>query len=348
MNVATLGIDLAKSIFRLHGVDARGVAVLRRQVTRKQLLPFLARLSPCLIGMEACAGGHYWARELKKLGHTVKLMSPHFVAPYRKSQKNDGNDAEAVCEAVGRPSMRFVPLKTTAQQDVQALHRIRAQLIKWRTGLANEIRGLLGEYGIVLRKGMAPLRRALASIVEDERELLSPFFREMLSEMGERLKFLDERLHEYDRRVESVFSQDERCQRLAQVEGVGALAATALVAAVGNALEFRTGRELSAWLGLVPRQHSTGGRTVLLGITKRGDRYLRMLLIHGARATLRWIERRRDAPGVALTRLKTRRGPNVAAVALANRNARVLWALLTKGEDYRPRARRRLVCAQAS
>ena len=348
MDVATVGIDLAKSIFRLHGVDARGVVVLRRQVTRKQLLPFMARLSPCLIGMEACAGGHYWARELSKLGHTVKLMSPHFVAPYRKSQKNDGNDAEAVCEAVGRPSMRFVPPKTTAQQDVQALHRIRAQLIKWRTGLANEIRGLLGEYGIVLRKGMAPLRRVLASIIEDERELLSPFFREMLREMRERLRFLDTRLQEYDRRVECVFSKDERCRRLAQVEGVGALVATALVAAVGNAREFRTGRELSAWLGLVPRQHSTGGRTVLLGITKRGDRYLRMLLIHGARAALRWVERRRDAPGVALTRLKTRRGPNVTAVALANRNARVLWALLTKGEDYRPRERQRLICAQAS
>ena len=348
MNVTTLGIDLAKSIFRLHGVDTRGVVVLRRQVTRKQLLPFLTRLSPCLIGMEACAGGHYWARELSKLGHTVKLMSPHFVAPYRKSQKNDGNDAEAVCEAVGRPSMRFVPPKTTAQQDVQALHRIRAQLIKWRTGLANEIRGLLGEYGIVLRKGMAPLRRVLASIIEDERELLSPFFREMLREMRERLRFLDTRLQEYDRRVECVFSKDERCRRLAQVEGVGALVATALVAAVGNAREFRTGRELSAWLGLVPRQHSTGGRTVLLGITKRGDRYLRMLLIHGARAALRWVERRRDAPGVALTRLKTRRGPNVAAVALANRNARVLWALLARGEDYRPRGRRRLECVQAS
>jgi len=231
---------------------------------------------------------------------------------------------------------------------VQALHRIRAQLIKWRTGLANEIRGLLGEYGIVLRKGMAPLRRVLASIIEDERELLSPFFREMLREMRERLRFLDTRLQEYDRRVECVFSKDERCRRLAQVEGVGALVATALVAAVGNAREFRTGRELSAWLGLVPRQHSTGGRTVLLGITKRGDRYLRMLLIHGARAALRWVERRRDAPGVALTRLKTRRGPNVAAVALANRNARVLWALLARGEDYRPRGRRRLECVQAS
>lgn len=347
MNVATLGIDLAKSVFRLHGVDTRGVVVLRRQVTRKQLLPLLARLSPCLIGLEACASGHYWAREINKLGHTVKLMSPHFVAPYRKSQKNDGNDAEAVCEAVGCPSMRFVPLKATAQQDVQALHRIRAQLIKWRTRLANEIRGLLGEYGIALRKGMAPLRHALASIVEDERQLLSPFFREMVSEMREQLRFLGERLQEYDRRVQSVFSQDERCQRLAKVEGVGVLAVTALVAAVGNAREFRTGRELSAWLGLVPHQHSTGGRAVLLGITKRGDRYLRMLLIHGARAALRWVERRRDAPGVALTRLKARRGPNIAAVALANRNARVLWALLTGGEDYRPRGGR-LAYAQAT
>jgi transposase len=167
MKVTTLGIDLAKSIFVIHGVDARGTVVLRRQFTRKQLLPFLARLSPCLVGMEACAGAHYWAREIEKLGHTARLMSPHFVTPYRKSQKNDGNDAEAVCEAVGRPSMRFVPIKSAPQQDVQALHRIRFQLIKWRTALANEIRGLLGEYGIVIVKGIAPLRRKLPLILED-------------------------------------------------------------------------------------------------------------------------------------------------------------------------------------
>jgi transposase len=335
MKVTRLGIDLAKSVFRMHGVDERGVMVLRRQLTRKQLLPLVAKLPPCLIGLEACAGAHHWAREFEQFGHTVKLMSGHFVAPYRKSQKNDGNDAEAICEAVSRPSMRFVPVKKAAQQDVQALHRIRSQLIKWRTALANEIRGLLAEYGIVVSKGMAPLRRALPSILEDEAGKLSGFFREMLHEMGDRLKLLDERLRQYDRRVERIFGQDERCQRLAQVEGVGPLGATALAAAVGNAHEFKSGRELSAWLGLVPRQRSSGGKAVLLGISKRGDRYLRMLLIHGARSALRTVERRRDPRSLAISRLKARRGPNVAAVALANRNARVLWALLRTGQAYR-------------
>jgi transposase len=347
MKTTTLGIDLAKSIFRVHGVDGRGTVVLRRQLTRKQLLPFLARLSPCLVGMEACAGAHYWAREMERLGHTARLMSPHFVTPYRKSQKNDGNDAEAICEAVGRPSMRFVPIKSAAQQDVQALHRIRFQLIKWRTALANEIRGLLGEYGIVVAKGIAPLRRELPLILEEGEGKLSGFFHEMLEEMAERLKLLDQRIRQYDFKVERIFGQDERCQRLARVPGVGALVATALVAAVGNAHEFKNGRELSAWLGLVPRQHSSGGRNVLLGISKRGDRYLRTLLIHGARAAVRVVERRRDPRSIAISRLKARRGPNVAAVALANHNARVLWALLTRREEYRPRAVQGAAVAQS-
>ena len=337
MKVTTLGIDLAKSIFRVHGVDDRGTVVLRRQLARKQLLSVLANLPPCLVGMEACAGAHYWARELETLGHTVRLMSPQFVAPYRKSQKNDGNDAAAICEAVGRPSMRFVPVKSPAQQDVQAAHRIRFQLIKWRTALANEMRGLLGEYGIVVAKGIAPLRRQLPLILEDSENQLSGFFREMLGEMAERFKLVDQRIRQYDLKIEHVFRQDERCQRLARVEGVGSLIATALVAAVGNAHDFKSGRELSAWLGLVPRQHSSGGRNVLLGISKRGDRYLRTLLIHGARAAVRVVERHRDHRSVAMNRLKLRHGPNVAAVALANHNARVLWALLTRGEEYRPR-----------
>ena len=293
MKVTTLGIDLAKSIFRLHGVDARGVAVLRRQLTRQQLLPFLAKLSPCLVGMEAGPGAHFWAREIGQLGHEARLMSPHFVKPYVKSNKNDANDAEAICEAVGRPSMRFVPNKNTSQQDVQALHRIRAQLIKWRTALANEIRGLLAEYGIVVTRGIAPLRRMLPVMLEDAENGLSGLFREMLVEMAERLRVLDERLRQYDLRVARVFGEDERCHRLAQVEGVGPLIATALVAAVGNAHEFKSGRELSAWLGLVPRQHSSGGKTVLLGISKRGDRYLRTLFIHGhARQCAPWKDER--------------------------------------------------------
>jgi len=190
--------------------------VLRKQLTRKQVLPFLARLEPCLVGMEACGGAHYWAREIAKLGHAARLMSPHFVKPYRKSQKNDGNDAEAICEAAGRRSMRFVPVKSGSQQDVQALHRIRFQLIKWRTALANEIRGLLGEYGIVVARGIAPLRRELSRLLDDGAIQLSGLFREMLAELAERLKHLDERIHEYDLKVERVFGQDERCQRLAK------------------------------------------------------------------------------------------------------------------------------------
>lgn len=203
--------------------------VLRKQLTRKQLLLFLARLEPCMVGMEACGGAHDWARETAKLGHAVRLMSPHCVKPYRKSQKNDGNDAEAICEAAGRRSMRFVPVKSGSQQDVQALHRIRFQLIKWRTALANEIRGLLGEYGIVVAKGIAPLRRELPRLLDDGETQLSGLFRELLGEMAERLKLLDQRIHQYDLKVERVFGQDERCRRLAKVEGVGPLTAAALV-----------------------------------------------------------------------------------------------------------------------
>ena len=304
MKVTTLGIDLAKSVFQLDGVDARGVVMLRKQLRRKQVLPFLTRLSPCLVGMEACAGSHYSAREIGKLGHRVRLMSPHLVAPYVKSNKNDRNDAEAICEAVSRPSMRFVPIKSAAQQDLQSLHRVRSQLIRSRTALANEIRGLLGEYGIALAKELRVLRRALPLILEDQDNGLSGVFRETLVEMVERLKFLDERIKRYEQRVKQLFEQDERCQRLAQIQGVGPLIATALIAAVGNAREFRSGHELSAWLGLVPRQQSSGCRNVLLGITKRGDRYLRMLLIHGARAAVQYAERRTDPGGAWISRLR--------------------------------------------
>jgi transposase len=335
VKVKTLGIDLAKETFGLHGVDARGRVVVHKRVTRKHLLGWLAKLEPCLVGMEACSSAHYWAREIEKLGHTVRLMNPQFVVPYRKGNKNDPNDAEAICEAVTRPSMRFVPIKCEAQQDLQALHRVREQLIKHRTALANQIRGLLRERGIVVAQAIARLRRALPLILEDATNGLSGVMRELLGEMAERLRMLDDRLRPYDQRIERLCQQDERCRRLVKVEGVGPLVATALVAAIGNARQFKTGRELSAWLGLVPRQHSSGQRTVLLGISKRGDRYLRTLLIHGARSATRVAERKRDARSIWLSRLKLRGGPNVAAVALANKNARVMWALLTRNDTYR-------------
>ncbi|HKN20826.1 MAG TPA: IS110 family transposase [Terracidiphilus sp.] len=335
MKVKTIGIDLAKETFGLHGVDGRGRVVVHKRVTRKHLVGFLVKLEPCLVGMEACGSAHYWAREIEKLGHTVRLMSPQFVVPYRKGNKNDPNDAEAICEAVTRPSMRFVPIKCEEQQDLQALHRVREQLIKNRTALANQIRGLLRERGIVVAQAIARLRRALPLILEDVSNGLSGVMRELLGEMAERLRMLDDCLRPYDQRIERLCQQDERCRRLVKVEGVGPLVATALVAAIGNARQFKSGRELSAWLGLVPRQHSSGQRTVLLGISKRGDRYLRTLLIHGARAAARVAERKRDARSIWLSRLKLRGGPNVAAVALANKNARVMWALLARGDSYR-------------
>jgi transposase len=252
-----------------------------------------------------------------------------------KSNKNDARDAEAICEAVGRPSMRFVAVKSQVQQDMLALHRVRSLLVRERTALMNQMRGLLAEYGIVITQGAVPLRRALVQILEPQNHGVSELLRELLGEMSERLHFIEDRLKGYDLRIAEFARADERAGRLMAVEGVGPLTATALIAAVGNARQFRSGRELSAWLGLVPRQHSSGGRGVLLGISKRGDRYLRTLLIHGARATLRFAARKRDPRSRWISAMRERRGTNIAAVALANKNARVLWALLAHNQDYR-------------
>jgi transposase len=339
MKVTTIGVDLAKEVFGLHGVDGEGRVALRKRLVRSRLLEFMSKLPPCLVGMEACSSAHYWARKIEQLGHRVRLMSPRFVKPYRKSDKNDANDAEAICEAVTRPSMRFVPIKSEAQHEVLALHRVREQLLKSRTALVNQVRGLLTEHGIVAPQGIARARRLLLEILADPQSHgLSGLFRETLQEMAERLRFLDQRTAAYDDRIERVFKQDERCKRLAKIEGVGPLVATAVVAAVGNASEFKSGRDLSAWLGLVPRQHSSGNHSLLLGISKRGDRYLRTILIHGARAALRRIDHKTDQRSSWAMRIKVTRGHNKAVVALANKNARIIWALLTRGENYRPPA----------
>lgn len=335
MDIRTLGIDLAKNLFQVHGVDGQGRTVVQRQLRRAQLLRFVVQLRPCLVAMEACGSAHYWAREIAQRGHQVKLMSARFVRPYVKSNKNDARDAEAICEAVGRPSMRFVAVKSQAQQDMLALHRVRSLIIRERTALMNQMRGLLAERGVVITPGAVPLRRALAPILEAGDNGVSALMRELLGEMSERLRFIEDRLKRYDLRIAEFARADERAARLMAVEGVGPLTATALIAAVGNARQFRSGRELSAWLGLVPRQHSSGGRSVLLGISKRGDRYLRTLLIHGARATLRFAARKRDPRSRWISAMRERRGTNVTAVALANKNARVLWALLVHNENYR-------------
>src|SRR5579885_1793027 len=294
MKLTTLGIDLAKSIFRLHGVDARGVAVLRRQLTRQQLLPFLAKLSPCLVGMEAGPGAHFWAREIGRLGHIVRLMSPHFVKPYVKSNKNDANDAEAICEAVGRPQMRFVPAKSVEQQDIQSLHRVRSRLVSSRTQLANQIRGLLAEYGIVLPEHVSQLRSGLPLILEDATNELTTFSRRLFASLYDELLSLEEKIQAIGEQIWAVYEASEPCRRIAAVEGIGPLTATALVAAISDGKTFKNGRQFAAWLGLVPRQHSSGGKARLLGISKRGDPYLRTLLIHGARSVVYRASRKTD------------------------------------------------------
>ncbi|MGH7184430.1 MAG: IS110 family transposase [Nitrospiraceae bacterium] len=335
-HLTRIGIDVAKHVFQVHGVDDQGYTVLRRRISRAQLRPFVAQLRPCLIGLEACGSAHYWARELTKLGHNVRLIAPQFVAPYRKNDKNDGNDAEAICEAVGRPHMRFVPIKSIEQQAVLTVHRARQLLVAERTALVNQTRGLLAEYGLIVPVGVGALRRAWATLLATPD--LPTLAGEIFADLADRLRTVDERIAAYDRRVAQLARQTEPAQRLMQVPGVGPVTATAVVATVGDAHTFKNGRQFAAWLGMVPRQHSSGGTRRLGRITKRGDVYLRTLLIHGARAVMRQLGKRQDATSRWVTALKARRGFNKAVVALAAKQARILWALLATGRSYQPAA----------
>ena len=334
MNIKVLGIDIAKNVFELHGVDEKGKTVLKKRLTRDQLSEFIANLPICLIGMEACGGSHYWARKFKQMGHEVKLMNPQFVKPYVKSNKNDSHDAEAICEAVQRPTMRFVGNKTIEQQDIQAMHRIRERLVKNRSALANQIRGLLAEYGIVIAQGIKNIRKRLPEILEDMRNELSDISRGLFNDLLTQLYDADNKVEEYDTRVERVSKQNETCRRLMTIKGVGALTATAMIASIGDAAVFKNGREMAAFLGLVPKQRSSGGKQTLLGISKRGDRYLRCLLVHGARAVLTRGKNLSPKKAAWLKALEERRGRNRTIVALANKNARVMWALMVKQENY--------------
>jgi transposase len=336
MNIKRIGIDLAKQVFQVHGVDSQEKAVLRKQLRRTQMLDYFKKLPTCLIGMEACSSAHYWARELQKQGHTVKLMAPQFVKPYVKSNKNDANDAEAICEAVARPTMRFVAIKTIAQQDIQALHRIRSELVQQRTAKVNQIRGLLGEYGLVVGRRVDVLRNALPLLLEDAENGLTIDFRVLLEGLQQDLIMLDERVNEMDKKIKVLASNNTEAKRLLQIPGIGPITATALICAIGDGKQFKRGRDLAAWLGLTPRQHSSGGKDRLLGISKRGDAYLRTLLIHGARAVLRVSGDKDDPRSRWLQNLCDRRNKNIAAVALANKNARIVWALLTKKTDFLP------------
>ncbi len=335
MNITRIGIDLAKNVFQLHGVDKYEKVVIRKQLKRAQMLEFFANNSPMLVGIEACGGAHYWARELTRLGHIVKLMAPQHVKPYVKSQKNDKNDAEAICEAVSRPTMRFVSTKSVEQQDMQAIHRVRERLIKARTALTNEVRGLLAEYGIVIAKlGIPATRNGLMLALEDAENGLSDKLRELLHDMQEELIAREERIKHYAIKIQQHVNTDERVKRLLEIEGVGPISASAIVTAVGNAKQFRSGREFAAWLGLVPSQRSSGGKECLGGISKRGDKRLRTLVIHGARAVIKSSEKKTDKRSLWVNALVARRNKNIATVGLANKNARIMWAMLSKEKEY--------------
>ena len=335
MNITTIGIDLAKNVFQVHGVDARGKAVLKRQLRRDQMASFFANLPACVIGMEACASAHHWARKLQGLGHTVRLMAPQFVKPYVKTNKNDIADAEAICEAVGRPNMRFVPVKSVEQQAVLSLHRVRQGFVKARTAQANQIRGLLGEFGLVMPRGIANVAKRVPDLLDKAGEQLPASFRQLVTRLLCHMRELDHQVGELEAQIKAWHRSSTLSQRVAKIPGIGALGASALVASIADARSFANGRQTSAWLGLVPRQNSSGGKSKLQGMSKRGDTYLRTLLIHGARSAI-LSARRGTHVDPWLAGVLGRRHPNIAAVALANKNVRTVWALLAHDREFRP------------
>lgn len=331
--VVTIGLDIAKSVFQVHGVDAQGGVVVRQRLTRSRMLAYFAKKAPCLVGIEACGSAHYWARELSQLGHEVRLIPPSYVKPYVKRQKNDMADAEAICEAVTRPSMRFVPVKSPDQQSVMVLHRTRSILVRQRTQLSNAIRGHMSEFGIVAAIGRGGLQTLKASIETGDTRVPEEA-RACLLMLFAQLELINGHILESDRRIVASARSTEIGRRLMEIPGVGPLLASALVATIADPKAFKSGRNLAAWIGLVPRQNSSGGKERLGGITKQGDRYLRQMLVVGAVAVIRYAVRN-GAKRPWLVQLLARRTPKVAAVALANKNARMIWALMTSGERYR-------------
>lgn len=334
--IVTLGIDLAKNLFQLHGEDAAGNRVLKKQMTRKKLSAFMSALPPCLVGLEACGGSHYWTKLFQSYGHDVRMMAPYFVAAYVKSNKNDVNDAAAICEAVTRPSMRFVAHKSDEQLSMQMLHRVRQQAVKQRTAIVNQIRGYLLEYGLTIPQGISHIRSHVPAIIESGDNDLSMIVRALFQDLYDELNHLDERVKHYDAQIKEKADTISACKHLMGVEGVGPLTATAFWASIGDPTVFKNGRECSAFLGLVPRQHSSGGKTVLKSISKRGDRYLRTLLIHGGRTLVKASEKGKRSRHQRIRELKERRGFNRTAVAMANKNARIMWALMRYGTEYEP------------
>jgi transposase len=334
MSVTIIGLDLAKSVFQVHGIDARAKVVITKQLRRSAVLEFFANLPACLVGMEACASAHYWAREIKKLGHEVRLMPPAYVKPYVKRNKNDRADAEAICEAVQRPTMRFVPIKSEEQQGQLVLHRVRETLVGQRIQLINTIRGHMAEFGVVAAQGAAKVQELISRLADPDDMQIPAGARAVLLVQVDQLRGTEERIATLNAQIREQAKQDETARRLMTIPGVGPIVATAITATVDDARAFKSGRHLAAWLGLVPGQRSTGGKERLIGITKAGDGYLRRLLVNGARALSRWWRTR--SPW--LMALLARRPVNVAIVALANKMARVIWVVMARGEMYRAAA----------
>ena len=334
--ITVIGLDIAKTVFQIHGIDEDGRPVLRRRLRRSEVLQLFSQLEPALVGIEACHTAHYWAREIKALGHEVKLMPPQFVTPYVKSQKNDAADAEAICEAVQRPTMRFVPIKSADQQAVLLLHRTRDLLIRQRSSLISAIRAHFAEFGIVANAGIRNIDRLLA-LLEDRDTRLPDLARQMLQVLSGQLREIAMRVAKVEADLLAWHRSNEISSRLAAIPGVGPITASAIVATVGDARQFKSGRQFAAWLGLVPQQRSSGGKERLGGISKRGDGYLRRLLVHGARAIVGWRKRRPVSWDAWLNGLLSRRPVNVATVAFANKNARIIWALLAQSTVYQPR-----------
>ena len=333
--VSTIGLDIAKSVFQVHGVDAAGQVVIRRQLKRRYVLAFFEKLPPCLVGIEACASSHHWSRELKVFGHTVKLMPPAYVKPYVKRQKNDATDAEAICEAVTRSTMRFVATKTPEQQSCLMLHRTRHLFIRQQTAVINVIRAHLAEFGIVApvgRKGVEALLDVVANPTDKRVPVIA---RACLAALGAQLCRLKEQILEFDRMIVTWHRSQETSKRLDAIPGVGPVLATALVASIADPKAFRSGRNFSAWIGLVPKQHSSGGKDRLGSISKQGDRYLRSLFVAGALAVIRYAKIHGTEHRPWLTALLARRPSKVAAIALANKIARMVWVLMARGERYK-------------
>ena len=336
VEITTIGLDLAKHTFHVVGCNPYGKEVMRKMLKRANLMAYFANLPACVIGMEACAGAHFWGRTLEGLGHEVRLIPPQHVKAYVRGNKNDYNDARAIAEAAQRPDMRFVALKTVEQQDVQALHRLREARVAERTALCNQIRGLLAEYGIVLAQGVGVLRNRLPELLEDGENGLSDFFRPLLADCYQQLQEIDAHIDFYTQALKRNAQHNEAVQRLQSVPGFGPIVASVFQSFVGNGQAFRKGRDVSAALGLVPKQHSSGGKTVLLGISKRGDRYLRSLLVNGARSVVRLAVNKDDSLSRWINKLKSTRGFNKTVVALANKMARIGWAILRHESLYRP------------